>query len=162
MSWAWRSWDRPRPGSVYSTPDDFSLQRSYTFTYMPDGRMVKVPAMMRQDVRAQSESHKQDESHDIVQALQDLVAGRKPVPGRARFNRHGRAHGNRILEHPGIRGGGPVHRQHEQLRPAVIPPLNEGRNYRGPLLHDGASGAYEHLVIRGKRLHTSPRSYDSI
>ncbi len=122
MSWAWRSWDRPRPGSVYSTPDDLSLQRGYTFTFMPDGRMKKVPAMMRQDVRAQSESHAENEGHDIVQALQDLVAGRKPVPGRARFNRHGRAHGNRILEHPGVRGRGPVHRGHEELRPAVIPP----------------------------------------
>jgi len=122
MSWEWRSWDRPRPGSVYSTPDDLSLQRGYTFTFMPDGRMKKVPAMMRQDVRAQSESHAENEGHDIVQALQDLVAGRKPVPGRARFNRHGQAHGNRIVEHPGVRGRGPVHRGHEELRPAVIPP----------------------------------------
>ena len=120
MSWAWRSWDRPRPGSVYSTPDDLRLQRGYTFTYMPDGRMLKVPAMMRQNVQALSESHRQDEGHDIVQALQDIIAGRKPVPGRARFNRHGRAHGNRVYEH---RGAGPVHPGHEQLRPAVMEPV---------------------------------------
>ena len=85
----WRSWDRPRVGSIYRLPDDLSLQRGITYTIMPDGKSLRVPAMNRLVVRSQAESHTEDEGRGIVQALQNLIAGKKPLKGQARFNRRG-------------------------------------------------------------------------
>ena len=85
----WRSWDRPRVGSIYRLPDDLSLQRGITYTIMPDGKSLRVPAMNRLVVRSQAESHTEDEGRSIVQALQNIIAGKKPLKGQARFNRHG-------------------------------------------------------------------------
>ena len=84
------------PGSIYRRLDDTSLTRGITYTYFPDGRRVRVPAMNRMIVRAHAESHANDEASDALQALQDLLTGKKPVPGRARLNRRGVAHGGRI------------------------------------------------------------------
>ena len=76
-------------GSIYRLPDDLSLQRGITYTIMPDGKSLRVPAMNRLVVRSQAESHTEDEGRSIVQALQNLIAGKKPLKGQARFNRHG-------------------------------------------------------------------------
>ena len=83
-------------GTIYRLPDDIQLQRGITFTILPDGQSMRVPVMHRQEVRAQNETHTQNEQHDMVQALQDILQGKKPMPGRARFNRQGQAHGNRV------------------------------------------------------------------
>ena len=83
-------------GTIFRLPDDLRLQRGYTFTIMPDGRMLRVPSMSRLQVRAESESHKEDGDHDMVQALQDILMGKKPVPGLARMNQRGQAAGNRV------------------------------------------------------------------
>ena len=91
------------PGTIFRLPDQMSLQRGITFTILPDGRSLRVPAMNRLDVRAQSQSHEEDGSHDMMQALQNILQGKKPVRGKARFNNRGRAHGNRVI-HRNVRG----------------------------------------------------------
>ena len=83
-------------GTIFRLPDDIQLQRGITFTILPDGQSMRVPVMHRQEVRAQNEAHAQNEQHDMVEALQDILQGKKPVRGRARFNRQGQAHGNRV------------------------------------------------------------------
>ena len=89
---AWRSWDRPMVGTIFRLPDDKYLQRGITFTIMPDGRPLQVPAMSRLQVRAESQSHEETNDKGMMQALQDLLKGRKPTQGRARHNRRGRLH----------------------------------------------------------------------
>ena len=79
-------------GTIFRLPDDMRLQRGITFTIMPDGRSLRVPAMSRLQVRAESESHEQDQGNGMMKALQDILKGKKPVPGRVRHNRRGRVH----------------------------------------------------------------------
>ena len=112
----WRSWDRPRTGTIFRLPDDMQLQRGITYTILPDGRSLRVPAMNRLQVRAESQSHEEDGDHDAMQALTDILKGKKPVPGQARLDMRGRAHGNRApgQGRPDPLGGHPV------LRPAGI------------------------------------------
>ena len=52
----WRSADHPMPGTIYRLPDDMSLQRGITYTFLPDGRSLRVPAMNRLDVRAAAQT----------------------------------------------------------------------------------------------------------
>jgi len=94
-------------GTIFRLPDDRQLQRGLTFTIMPDGRSLRVPAMNRISVRAESQSHDENGGHDIVQALQNILQGKKPVAGRARHNRLGQAFGNRMQEqaHVGQQAG---------------------------------------------------------
>ena len=47
-------------GTIFDLPDDMRLQRGMTFTILPDGRMLRVPAMSRIEVRAHADSHEQD------------------------------------------------------------------------------------------------------
>ena len=117
---AWRSWDRPRVGTIYRLPDDLSLQRGITYTILPDGRNLRVPAMNRLVVRSQAQSHDDNEGNDIVQALQDMLKGKKPVKGRARFNRHGIVH-RPLHGHVPMHGGPAVMDPGEQLlRPVEL------------------------------------------
>lgn len=117
----WRSFDRPMPGTIFRLPDITSLQRGITYTILPDGRSIRVPAMTRLTVRANAESHHKKEGDDIVQALQDLLAGKKPVDGRARFNRRGQARGNQVVgDRPDIRAHG------DGVRPARVEPGGGG------------------------------------
>jgi len=111
---AWRSWDRPRTGTIFRLPDDMHLQRGITFTILPDGRSLRVPSMSRMQVRAESQGHEENADHDVMQALTDILQGKKPVAGRARHNRRGQAVGNR-REQDGIRAG------REGLRPVQAP-----------------------------------------
>lgn len=101
---AWRSYDRPMPGTIFRLPDILSLVRGMTYTILPDGRHLRVPSMNRMDVRAKSDGHAEDQGHDIMQALGDILAGKKPVAGRARHNRRGVAQGNRINPQDNMRG----------------------------------------------------------
>ena len=102
-----RSWDRPRPGTIFRLPDIPSLVRGVTFTIMPDGKHMRVPTMNRQLVKAQNQQHADSESGDIMQALQDILQGKKPVDDRARFD-----HVGRVRRHAGR-----VPRQQAQMRP---------------------------------------------
>jgi len=84
----WRSADHPMPGTIYRLPDDMTLQRGITYTFLPDGRSIRVPAMNRLDVRAAAEGHRQVEDGDIMQALQQILSGKR---GKASFDEQGRA-----------------------------------------------------------------------
>ena len=88
----WRCADNPRPGSIYRLPDIPSIQRGITYTYLPDGRAIQVPAMNKLIVNATAESHQEDENKNIVEALKNLVIGKAPSAGKARFDHIGRAH----------------------------------------------------------------------
>ena len=89
-------------GTIFDLPDDMRLQRGMTFTILPDGRMLRVPAMNRLTVRAHADSHHEDGGKDMMQALTDMLRGKKPVRGSAKFNRRGRAHrvGSNIRDQP--------------------------------------------------------------
>ena len=79
-------------GTIFRLPDDMQLQRGITFTILPDGRPLRVPAMSRLQVRAESESHEQDQGKGMMEALQDILKGKKPVRGRVTHNLRGRVH----------------------------------------------------------------------
>ena len=80
------------PGTIFRLPDDMQLQRGITFTILPDGRSLRVPAMSRMQVRAESQSHEQDQGKGMMEALQDILKGKKPVRGRVTHNLRGRVH----------------------------------------------------------------------
>ena len=96
------------PGTIFRLPDQLSLQRGITYTIMPDGRSLRVPVRNKLQVRADSQSHEEDGDHDIVQALQDILGGKKPVRGRAWYNNKGRAAGGRVYNRPRPAGPAPV------------------------------------------------------
>ena len=107
------------PGTIFRRRDDSRLQRGITYTILPDGKSLRVPDMHRMNVRAAADSHEQDQHGDT-----DLLKGKKPVPGRARYNRHGQAHGNRIqhdAEKGRVRGAPPPYDPNEGLRRGDMP-----------------------------------------
>jgi hypothetical protein len=67
-------------GTIFRLPDDSQLQRGVTFTILPDGRSLRVPAMSRLSVRAASQSHEEGGGRDMMQALKDILKGKKPAP----------------------------------------------------------------------------------
>jgi hypothetical protein len=67
-------------GTIFRLPDDTTLQRGVTFTILPDGRSLRVPAMSRLSVRAASQSHEEDGGRDVMQALKDMLKGKKVAP----------------------------------------------------------------------------------
>jgi hypothetical protein len=77
-------------GTIFRLPDDTQLQRGITFTIMPDGRSLRVPAMSRIHVRAASQSHDEGGGQDMMQALKDILKGKKPGSGREMNRRPGR------------------------------------------------------------------------
>ena len=86
----WRFADQPRTGTIYRLPDDMRYQRGITYTFLPDGRSIRVPAMNRLDVRAAAQGHQENEDKDIVAALQQLLTG-KHKKDEAQFDSFGRA-----------------------------------------------------------------------
>ena len=85
---AFRSWDRPMPGTIFRMIDDMSLQRGITYTILPDGRSLRVPAMARINVRAHADSHAEDDGQDMVRQLTRILEGKKPSRDRSR-DQHG-------------------------------------------------------------------------
>ena len=81
-----RFYDTPRTGTITKLPDITSLQRGVTYTIMPDGHHMQVPANSRLEVRASAESHDDNEHKDMIQALQHILKGKKPIPGQPRIN----------------------------------------------------------------------------
>jgi len=88
MPVSWRFMDHPMPGTIFRLPDDLTLQRGITYTFLPDGRRIQVPSMNRLEVRASAQGHQDDEDADIAEALQQLLTGKR---GKASFNKMGRA-----------------------------------------------------------------------
>ena len=82
-----RFYDQPMPGTIYRMRDDPTIVRGITYTFLPDGKSIRVPAMNRLLVRAAAESHNNDESGEIMQALQNIIMGKK---GK-QFNKKGQA-----------------------------------------------------------------------
>ena len=60
-------------GTIFRLPDDMHLQRGITYTILPDGRSVRVPSMNKLQVHASAQSHDEDDDHDMMQALQDIL-----------------------------------------------------------------------------------------
>ena len=87
----WRFADHPRTGTIYDLPDDLTLQRGITYTFLPDGQAIRVPAMNRLNVRAEAEGHQEDEDEDIVQALQQILTGKRASKNKPGFDAVGRA-----------------------------------------------------------------------
>ena len=75
----WRSWDRPIVGTIFRLPDITALVRGITFTILPDGQSMRVPAMHRAEVRAHSNRHAEGEETEIMQALSALGFRRDAV-----------------------------------------------------------------------------------
>ena len=98
------------PGTIFRLPDITSLVRGVTFTIMPDGKHMRVPTMNRVEVRAQNELHANNQSGDVMQALQDILKGKKPIGGRAQFDQNGR------VRHRVGRVGPPVRAQVREPR----------------------------------------------
>lgn len=69
----WRFYDHPRPGSIYRLPDIPSLTRGVTYTFMPNGKKMKVPAQTKRTVSMHS--HDQIEGEGFAEALKKLLAG---------------------------------------------------------------------------------------
>ncbi len=66
-----------RKGSILTLPDYLRLVRGHTYTILPNGRMVKVPAALKQKVSAPAEVHDQEEGAEIMDVLRSLMEGRK-------------------------------------------------------------------------------------
>ena len=67
---AYRYYDYPRPGSIYTLPDIPSLVRGPTVVLLPSGKEIKVPAQMKQEVHAPSMVH---DMSDNQKKMQDLL-----------------------------------------------------------------------------------------
>ena len=106
-----RYFDYPRPGSIYTMPDDLRLVRGPTIVKLFSGRDVKVPPNLKQMVRAPSQIHDASENDDVLKQLYSLLAGRKEPEGPQRQQGFGLPQG------PGFAMGG---REQNQLREAGI------------------------------------------
>ena len=93
------------PGWVFRMRDNLALQRGVTYTILPDGKRMRVPAMHRLDVRAASQVHSANEGIDIMQALQSILKGKKTLPGQPHFNRRGQVHRRVPAQREHVRGG---------------------------------------------------------
>ena len=70
----WRFYDHPRPGSIYRLPDIKSLTRGVTYTFLPNGKRMTVPAQMKNNVKLHS--HAQVEGQGLAEALKKLLSGK--------------------------------------------------------------------------------------
>ena len=106
------------PGTIFRLPDDLTLQRGITYTFLPDGRRIRVPAMNRMQVRAESNSHQEGEDDDIMGALQRMLSGKKGKQFKRK--RHGRRVGP-ARGAGGLKAGGPA-----RFDPGGADPVGQG------------------------------------
>jgi hypothetical protein len=106
-----RFYDYPRPGSIYTMPDDLRLVRGPTIVRLFSGRDVKVPANLKQMAHAPSQVHDAHDNEDVLKQLQALLSGRKAPEGPQRQQ------GFEMPQGPGYALGG---REQNQLREAGI------------------------------------------
>ena len=95
----WRFFDSPLRGSWRHLPDDLSMVRGPTIVILPDGRSLRVPAQMKNDVVAPGDKHDADDGNSILQSFQKMLRG---MSGGKRANKQARARASR--RHAGGRG----------------------------------------------------------
>ena len=87
---------------------------------------MRVPAMNRAEVRAQSNKHAEGEETQIMQALHDLMHGKNPQTGRGARDMHGVHKAHRVRQ----RGQGAQHapniRAPNQARNGMPQPVLQG------------------------------------
>jgi len=97
---AWRYFDYPRTGSIYTLPDLVRLVRGPTVVLMPSGKEIRVPAQVKHMTAAPAEIHDQRESQGKMQQLLKLLTAKQGPTAPAGF-KIGRAPAfQRSAEHP--------------------------------------------------------------
>jgi len=74
---AYRYFDYPRPGSIYTLPDIPSLVRGPTVVLLPSGKEIKVPAQMKQMVASPAETHDLKDNQGKMQQLMKLLSAKQ-------------------------------------------------------------------------------------
>ena len=82
---AWRYFDYPRPGSIYTLPDIPSLVRGPTVVLLPSGKEIKVPAQMKQMVASPAETHDAKDGQDKMQQLMKILSAKQGPSAPAGF-----------------------------------------------------------------------------
>jgi len=73
-----RYYSYPRPGSIYTLPDDPRLVRGPTLVKLHNGRDVRVPANAKADHAASSQKHDMGANDDMMKQMAALLGGKKP------------------------------------------------------------------------------------
>ena len=76
----WRFFNQPMVGNWRHLPDDMSLARGPTIVILPDGRRLRVPAQMKNNVSAPANKHDEDDGESMLKSLQRMLAGRHNLP----------------------------------------------------------------------------------
>jgi len=74
---AWRYFDYPRPGSIYTLPDNLRLVRGPTVVLLPSGKEIQVPAQMKRLVASPAEVHDAADGQDKMQQLLKLLTAKQ-------------------------------------------------------------------------------------
>ena len=74
---AYRYFDYPRPGSIYTLPDIPSLVRGPTLVLMPSGKEIRVPDQMKQMVASPAETHDVKDGQGKMQELLKLLTAKQ-------------------------------------------------------------------------------------
>lgn len=74
---AWRYFNYPRPGSIFTLPDIKQLVRGPTVVLMPSGKEIQVPAQIKQMVASPAETHDAGDSQDQMKQLMKVLSGKQ-------------------------------------------------------------------------------------
>jgi len=74
---AWRYFDYPRPGSIFTLPDIPQLVRGPTVVLMPSGKEIQVPAQTKQMVASPAETHDAGDAQGKMQQLMKILSGKQ-------------------------------------------------------------------------------------
>ena len=85
---AWRYFDYPRPGSIYTLPDIPNLVRGPTLVLLPSGKEIKVPAQMKQMVASPAEAHDMKDGQGKMQELMKLLSAKQGPSAPSGFKLH--------------------------------------------------------------------------
>ena len=101
---AWRYLCRPMKGTIFDLPDNKNLVRGITYTILPDGKHMRVPARHRRMIRAPNTTHARQENLDIMQAMSDMVKNIKPKHDRGQRAPMGGMGRGGLIPVPGVVG----------------------------------------------------------
>ena len=74
---AWRYFDYPRPGSIYTLPDIPTLVRGPTVVLLPSGKEITVPSQTKQAVASPAETHDMKDGQDKMQQLMKMLSAKQ-------------------------------------------------------------------------------------